>query len=279
MPGGLGFLPITVLYAVVFIAPLAAFLRASLLRNAGPASFGEPTLQNFIAIVNDPYDVSLLLTTSALAAVSATLSVALGYPIAYRIGRSSGPWSKVLFRLCIASMFTSAIVAALGFKVLLRDSGAINQLAMDLGLTKEPLPLRDNFFAVALGIVHVQLPLAVLALVPACESLPRSILEAAQGLGATRWQSFWQVSFPMTRSAVVRTTLLLFAVGHGAFATPLLLGGGRVPVISLEIRQKILELLDWPGGAALSVVVMLVVFLVVLITLLVWRDQPIAVPI
>jgi ABC-type spermidine/putrescine transport system permease subunit I len=134
---------------------------------------------------------------------------------------------------------------------------------MRLNIISEPLPLLDNYTGVGIGVVHALLPIYVISLVPICQAVNRNLLDASAGLGATRWQTFWHVIFPLTWTGVLASMLLMFANAIGAFTTPALLGGGRVLLLPILIRERVLLVLNWPVGATLAALLTLLTFLIV----------------
>jgi len=255
------------------VLPDAAFLWTSFLATAGRAQVGGFTLSNYTNILTDNYFVELIVSTLQLSAITALGSVFLAYPIAFTLARQRNAWTTALFLIMIAALFTSYILAALGMAVALADSGPLNQALMFLGITREPLHLSNSLFAVAVGMVVGFTPLAVIGLVPACDAVPRVHAEAAHGLGASRWRTFWSVIFPQTRLAVAGVALLNFSIATGAFITPAILGGGRVHVVATEIRQQTLQLLDYPTASTLAVVLILIVLVVVAASLVLTKQR------
>lgn len=268
----LGIGPIAVLFLGLFVGPLLIFLTVSLRETAGLAQVGNgPTIDNFARLLGDPYYFDLIQNTLKLATYTTILSLIIAYPIAYLIARAKGMWSRALFLFVIASMFTSFIIGALGLKVLLADSGPLNKLLMALKLVSEPIHLANSITAVLLGMINSMMPLTVLSLVPACEAIPEELIEASYGLGASRWQTFWRVIFVLNRVSIASVGLLVFAISTGLFITPLLLGGGKVRVIGMEIRLQILGLLDYPMGATLGVLLLAIVSVLVGVSLFLSR--------
>lgn len=264
----LGVVPISVLYGLFFVVPLLLFLTVSLRETAGLAQIGPgPTLENFQRVLGDPYYLSLIWDTLRLALITALASILLAYPIAYVVARGSRVWRQTVFLLVIGSMFTSFIVGALGLRILVADSGPVNTVLQAIGLVGEPLRLANSEFAVVMGMVHSMVPLAVLSLIPACEAIPEEQLQAAYGLGASHWYTFWRVIFAHNRVALASVGLVIFAIASGLFVTPLLLGGGQVRVIGIEIRQQILGLLDYPLGATLATMLLILVSILVGVSL------------
>lgn len=266
----LGLVGIGVVYLLFYLAPVAAFLSVSLFESAGPARVGdEVTLSNYAALLDDPYYGELLARTLWISAQTAVWAVALAFAMAWIIARTRSAASSGLFLLVVASMFTSFIVGALGLRLLLSPAGPISAFLTEIGLP--PVALAGTEAGVVIGMVHAVLPLAVIALMPACDSVGDDEIKAAYGLGANRLRTFVAIVLPRMMYALVGVALLLFSIATGLFVTPLLLGGGRTGMLAIEIRQQILGLLNYPLGAALAAVLVAIVVIVVASALVVAR--------
>jgi ABC-type spermidine/putrescine transport system permease subunit I len=251
----LGLLPIGLFYFVFFLVPMTHFLETSLYPSIGPAQQGGSiTARNYVAALSDPLLHRGIVNTFKLSLLTAVLATGLAYPIAYTVARSR-VWGQPLFVIVVAVMFTSAVPRAMGWKSLLLSGGLVS---MPHGLA-----------AATIGTVHAALPLAVIGLLPVCEAIPRNLLEAARGLGASTWAIFWRIILPLTERGVVAVALLVFAVSAGAFTTPALLGGGRVSLLSILVRQELLQVLDYGRGTTYAVILLLLVSAVAVITSLV----------
>ena len=248
----LGLIPIALFYAVFFIVPMGHFLEASLYRSTGPAEQGGAvTLHNYGAALSDPLLHRGVVNTFKLSLLTATTATAFAYPIAYTVARSR-TWGRYVFLVVVTVMFTSAVPRAMGWKSLLLTGGVFS--------------MEHGFAAAAVGTVHAALPLAVIGLLPVCEALPRNLLDAARGLGASSWSIFWQVILPLTERGVVAVALLIFAVTAGAFTTPALLGGGRISLLSVLVRQELLQVLDYGRGTTYAVILLVLVSMVSVVT-------------
>jgi len=209
----------------------------------------------------------------SLSLLTGTLSLVLGYLLAYQVVRRGPVVSKLIFMLAIGSLFTSTIARALGWRVLLGYQGPINGALVGLGIISEPIQLINNFAAVAIGMIQIQTPVAMLGLIPIIEAMPRDIERAAIGLGSSRWKAFFLVHLPMTWMNAVPIGLISVMATASYFTTPVLLGGGRVEVIAIQIQQASQILFDFGLAAALSVLLVLMIgviaFLILLFTY--WR--------
>lgn len=267
-------LPLGIFYLVAFFVPQAIFLSESLYESAGPATLGDgPTLANFVEILTDPYYLEAFRISIFLSAAVAVIGLLIALPIAFFI--SHGPKRRGFFVLMIVvtMLFSNAVIRTLGWRVLLSNVGPVNLLLMHLNLVSSPVQLLDNYTGVLIGVVHALLPIYVMSLVPVTQAVPPNLLRASAGLGGTRWRTFWHVIFPIIRSGVIVSALLIFASSIGAFTTPAMLGGGRTLLLPILIRERVLLQLNWPVGAALAALLTILVICISMIVALLGRTQ------
>jgi ABC-type spermidine/putrescine transport system permease subunit I len=220
------------------------------------------TLHNYIAFFGDPFNYRVLAVTFRLSLTATAIAIFLGYPVAYLLANS--PHKRLILFLVVAPMFMDVLVRAYGWVVLLSRNGLVNRALVSLGILSEPIRFIGTETAVVLELLQEVLPLMILPIARVLERIDPALREAAIGLGAGRFATFWRVTFPLSLPGVVAGTLLTFSVAASAFAAPLILGGGRVPMISLVITQQMAALLNWAAGSAQSVVLVVIVFLLLL---------------
>lgn len=267
----LGIIPLALFFAVFFAYPVLHFLWGSLVVDMG----GTPSLslRNFIDALGSAAVLRSLSTTLALSVVTGVVSLLLGYLLAFQVVRRNAVVGRIIFVAAIASLFTSTIARALGWRVLLGFEGPINDAMIAIGLISQPLQLINNFTAVAIGMIHIQVPVVMVGLIPVIEALPRDFERAAIGLGASRWKTFLTVHLPMTWINAVSVGLIAIMATAAYFTTPVLLGGGRVDVIAIQIQQASQVLFDFGYAAALSVMLVVMISAVAILILLLshWR--------
>ncbi len=249
-------LPGFVVLAVCFAAPLLGILAESL--SAGPAR--GPTVRHYAKALTDPYYLGVLWTTVRISLWATAFSLLLGYPIAYlvtRVVRRS--WTKrLVYLIVIAPLFTSAIVRAFGWMVLLGRQGLVNRLLLAAGIVEEPLPLLYSEVGVIVGSVYILTPFMVLTVASVLQTISPSLEEAADDLGATPLVSFWTVVWPLSLPGVVAGCVIVFTLAMSAYVTPSVLGGGRVKVLPMLVFEQFMMLFQWPFGSALAVILLVV---------------------
>src|ERR671910_907794 len=155
--------------------------------------------------------------------------------------------------LVVVPFWTSLLIRAYSWVVILNGNGIANKTLQFLGITEEPVTLIFTPQAVTMGMVYSYLPFMVLPLYAALEKFDISLKEAAQDLGASRWHTFWRVTFPLSMPGVIAGSILVFIPSAGEFVIPQLLGGARGGMKGGLIQKQFLQARDWAFGSALSV--------------------------
>ena len=206
----------------------------------------------------DPRFLPTFLNSLRYAAATTILSLAIGYPIAYWISRYGGRHKALLLVLVMLPFWTSYLIRTYAWMIILRDNGVANSLLQLVGLTSEPLILLNTDFSVILGMTYGFLPFAILPLYVSIDRLDPALIAAARDLYANGRDAFLRVTLPLTMPGIVAATVLTFIPAIGDFVTPDLLGGAQTTTIAKVVQELFLEGRDWPYGAALGFVLMVV---------------------
>jgi putative spermidine/putrescine transport system permease protein len=253
-----------VMVLAIFLAAFASIIGVSLLTlPAGGATFvGPVSLHNYAAALSSEHARLVALETLVLSVKITTLTILLGFPLAYILARSPSRRVRhaILFGL-VATFLSGGVTRAYAWMVILGNRGIVNTLLAGMGLPTGRFI--NNEFAVVVSVLNFVLPFFVLTLFGALQAIPETLEHAARNLGASRLQSFLRVTLPLAVPGLVTAGSLVFALSLAAFLFPQLLGGGRVPVIATLIFEKIQTDFDIPAAAALAVI-----FLALAITLL-----------
>jgi putative spermidine/putrescine transport system permease protein len=215
------------------------------------------TLDNYIAFFADPFNYRALVTTLRIAVVTTVFAIVLGYPVAYLLSISRH--KTLLLALIVLPLFVDLLIRAYGWVVLLSRNGLVNQLLVASGLAERPVRFLGTEIAVVLELLHEVLPFMILPIARVLERGDPMLREAAIGLGASRLTAFLRITLPLSLPGVIAGSLLTFSIAASAFAAPLILGGGRVLMISILIQQQMSWLLNWAAGSATSIVLVLLV--------------------
>lgn len=260
------------LILVPFLAACLYMLRFSVSAETGVIS--GFSFQAYAELAT-PFFMRSVWLTLKLAAISTVIVLILAVPLAILIvSVRSAVWRRVLTVIVLLPMILNLLIQSYGWMLLLGPAGAINTTLIQLGIIERPLILLFNEKGVLLGLVQTALPLAVFPLMSAMRGVSQEYLEAASALGASQWRSFLDITLPLLRLGLISAGSIVFAFNASAFAVPLLLGGRRVRMLGLAIRDMISPLFNWSGAAAGGMLLILIITLVlVLSTWLVSRSN------
>jgi spermidine/putrescine transport system permease protein len=245
--------PVTLWLGLFFLVPLLIILAYSF---GTSDTYGGITLGfnpgNYLRVF-EPLYLEIVGRTFFIAALNTLLCLALGYPLAYFVVFKGRRWRNALVLLVMVPFWTSLLIRAYAWVVILGGNGIANRTLQFLGITDEPLTLIFTPEAVLMGMVYSYLPFMILPLYAALEKFDTSLKEAAQDLGASRWHTFWRVTFPLSLPGVIAGSILVFIPSAGEFVIPDLLGGSRTMMTGNLIQNQFLQARDWAFGSALSV--------------------------
>lgn len=269
--------PVTAIIGVFFLTPLAIMALYSLLE---PGLYGGVEWSfypdNFGRVLGwadgsneefDPVYLEIILRSFKLAAFTVLATLALCYPAAFWVARQPERMRNFCLFLITLPFFTSLIVRLYAWLLILRPSGFINTTLLALGI-HNPLELIYTETAVLIGMTYIFIPFMFMPVYASVEKLDKRLLEASADLGASRWQSFWKVIFPLTLPGIVAGSIIVFIPSLGNFIVPSLLGGARVLMIGSLVEQQFLAARNWPFGAALAMLLMAAVLVCLLLYVL-----------
>jgi putative spermidine/putrescine transport system permease protein len=237
-----------VLVIAVFAAALFALLRYSVLEFVpGSLQTGDPTVANFTGIMSRQY-LGAVWDTVVLSAATTVLTLVASYPVAYALARThSARVRSALLVLVLAPFFTGAIVRTYAWVLVLGNT-----------VVTWPVPMLFTPRGVLVGLVHFSMPTMILLLAAAISHIDPVYERAAASLGASPARVFRRVTLPLSLPGIVSGSVIVFAWTLSAFATPELLGGGRVKMIANVVRDLALDSFNWPGGAAFALVALVI---------------------
>ena len=213
---------------------------------------------NFIRFfTTEPY-VSVLLKSIKLGLITALGSALLGYPVAFCLAfQTRSPMRKFqLYLLIIVPWWAAYLVKAYAWKTILGSDGIINKGLEMTGLIDHPLTfLIYNQWSVAVVLIYIFTPFAVLSIYASLERIPASLLEAAADLGASSVEIFHRLILPLSLPGVVAGAIITFSLAFGDFVAPALVGGADAVMISNIVINLLGVAFDWPMAAAIGVVV------------------------
>jgi len=226
-------------------------------------SFGAPafTTEAYSRIFAVPAYGLVMMNTLWISAIVTAICLVFGYPVAFLLATASPRLSRALILFVVVPFGTSLLVRNYAWMVILGNNGLVNSALKSLGIIEQPLPLLYNTFGAVAGMAHVLMPYMILVLLAAMRGIEQSLGFAAHSLGATPFRAFRTIFLPLSAPGIVAGSVLVFIMSLGFFITPALLGGRSGTMISMVIEAQINQLVNWPLGAALSILLLVVTFI------------------
>jgi putrescine transport system permease protein len=211
------------------------------------------SLSNFKYLFTDEiYGVSYLYSIRT-AFFSTLVCLAIGYPMAYAIARTSKATQSILLLVIILPFWTSFLLRVYALEGIIRETGLLNSALLWLGIIHKPLQIMHTTLAVYLGIIYSYLPFMVLPLFATLEKLDHSLREAAADLGSPPWRTFLDVTLPLSMPGIIAGSMLVFIPAVGEFVIPALLGGPDNLMIGRVLWDEFFGNRDWPVASAVAV--------------------------
>ena len=218
------------------------------------------TLDNYRELLRVNVYWQTLFRSMWIAARVMLFSLLLGYPLAYYLSFHAARRKDLLYQLVIIPLWVSYLVRAYAWKTILGSDGVLNTLLQYTHLSKHPLEfLLYSPFAVVLTLTHIYTPFTMLPIYASLEHIPRNLVEASHDLGASPYQTFWRVIFPLSIPGVLAGATFAFVLSLGDFLAPLLLGGPSGIMISNIVVSLFGAAYNWPLGAAISLCMLVLV--------------------
>ncbi len=261
-------LPMIVWQVLFFIVPLCFLIVLSfwLVKNYRM----EPAFvdKNWIKMFSRGYFWDAYWRTLGLACLSTIVTSLLAFPAAYALSfKSSEQLRRWAIFLLIIPFFTSYVVRAYAWQVILAQQGVVNSLFGMVGLG--PYVLLNSVFGTVVGYLTLTLPLVIILQTLSMSNVDRSMIEAAWNLGCSRLRTVFTVIIPMAKVGLIIGALFCFILSFGDFVSPYYLGGSKPPTLSILIIDTTKSGQQWPRAAvvAITMIVTLFVFAFTAVTL------------
>ena len=221
-----------------------------------------PTLESYKTLADVIY-LNVILKSLRVATVTTITCLLLGYPFAYFIARKPADVASRLIMLLMIPLWTNSLMRLNAWMLLFQTNGPVNKALLATGLIDKPITFIYTDGLVLLGLITNFLPFAVLPLYASIEKLQKSTLEASADLGAKPSITFLRVTLPLTFPGILSAIILTFIPALGTYTITDMLGGGKVLYIGNIIKNQFGTIRNWPLGAALSVLLLLITALLI----------------
>lgn len=231
-------------------AVLQYSVRAFIPGSLEPGAF---TLANFAALLR-PLFARVFVDTVWICFLTTVFTLIVGYPLAYALVHVRNRFAKSFILITVVTpLFLGEVVRTYAWIIVLGSDGFINSVLLKLGVIARPIQFMFTTFGVVLALVHVTIPVMVVILAAALSHIDRNYVRAAESLGAGPIRAFVTVTLPLSMPGIIAGVTTSFAWTFSAFATPQLIGGGRVNMISNLVYQLGFASFNFPFAASLCV--------------------------
>lgn len=258
--------PVMIAMTVLLAAPLILLALYSFWTQTGITVDTAPTLDRYREVLGRQTYIDIFWRSVGMSSLVTLVTVGLAYPMAYYVAFGVKRYKFIWLILLTIPFWTSYLLRAFSWKVILGYNGVINSGLISLGIIDQPLEfLLYNQTAVIITLAHAYAAFAILPIYVSLEKIDRTLLEAAADLGDGAWARFWRVTFPLSLPGVIGAAVLIFVPTTGDYVTPALVGGPTGQMIANIIQVQFLTIGNWPLGAALAISAMAGVAILVML--------------
>jgi putative spermidine/putrescine transport system permease protein len=246
--------PVAIVLVAVFIVPMLTLAEFSLHRFTEGVSSADRTLAEWRRFLGDGFQWRLIRNSIWLGAVTTFWCVVLGYPTALALHRLRTSWLRAAcYFVLFSPLLTSVVARSYGWTLVLGDTGLLNSAVQ--ALTGDAWRLLYDMPGVVIAMTHILLPFMVFPVLSSLRQIDDELHAAAGDLGASATARFRRVTLPLSLPGLVAGAQLCFALTISSFATPSLLGGGRVQVLATAMYDDV-QNLNWPRAAIAAYVLL-----------------------
>ncbi len=251
--------PAIIVVTALLVLPLGYLIRTSFfIGEAGMPPQGGATIANYAKLFSDTFYIRILGKTLWLSFLVTVVATIIGYPLANFMWRVSKKWRGILTIIVMSPLLVSIVVSSYGWLVILGSTGIINNSLIWLGIVEIPLKIMFTDIAIVIGLTHIVLPFMVLSILAALERIDPVLAEAAKTLGANDLRTAWFVTLPLALPGFLAGTTIVFSLAVSAYVTPAVLGASGPNFITTLIFQQFVSLFNWPLGAAIAAMLLVV---------------------
>jgi spermidine/putrescine transport system permease protein len=256
-------LPIFVWLAIIVLIPNLLLIAISFMKTSQGFLVMEPSLANYLRIYNSSGFWTLLARTLKLSFFACALGALIAYPLAYYVARVVRRNRTLLLVLIVIPLWISLLMRVFAWRLILGQSGLLNSFLVSSGILDAPSPaFLYTSASVILVFAYVAIPYIFIACFSAFEKIPQSLIEASEDAGASSFQTFRHVIWPLTRRSLAIGFSLAFLVTVGDYVTPSMVGGVDGTTIGVVISSQFGIANNWPYGSAIAIVLILSVALI-----------------
>jgi len=244
------FLPVFLWLMLLFVIPNIELFRLSFLvmDYEGGMTF---SLVNYAAFFEDSVYWLTFARTVGYSLVVTLLVLVIALPVSFYITKVANiRMTGVLMILILVPFWVSEIVRVYGLMLLLRESGILNSLLVNLGLLNKPVEMLYNDASMIMGLIYTTILFMIVPIVGVMDSLDDSLIEAAYDLGAKKKDIWRKIIIPHSMPGIMSGCIVVFMLVLGNYITPSMMGGKYSLWFTQQIYNQFIAYLNWNQGAA-----------------------------
>lgn len=250
------FAPFALWITLLILLPHIGMVVLSLREKVAPRVY-EYGFENYIEFFNEPIYWNTLIRTGSMSLLVTVLALIIGFPIAYYIAKIAGPRLRgALFLLCLIPLWVSDLIRALGWILLLRETGVISSFLQWLGILSGPIEMLYNDVAVIIGLVYTVILFMIVPLASTLDGMDNSMIEAGYNLGGRRITVLRRIIIPYAMPGIASGCIIVFMLTAGSYLTPILLGGKNSSWFTEQIYDQFITRYNWESGAAFGMLLL-----------------------
>lgn len=251
-------LPLLVIFAAFFVIPLGMTALLSFQGTQYYRLVWTWDLDIWRDVFGQWHYWRIMWRTLVMALVCTALTTVLAVPIAYAMINRLSKWSHHITLLMVFAFLTDAVLKTFGWVLFLDRSGVLNGMLAGLGFGPGAVDVLFSPTATMIGMVYNLLPYTIFTTALSMARIDRDLVLASYDAGATRLRTFFEVTLPLARPGILAGAVLVFVLALGVFLEPKVMGGGTSPMAAELIRQSFETRVNWPLGAALTIVLIVI---------------------
>ena len=256
--------PYIIWISIIIVVPMLLILLYAFTKAGNNVITIKFTFENFAKFFSDTIFLEVLKQSLKIAIFTTIICVLLGYPAAYIIANTNEKYKMILVLIVTLPTWINMLVRTYAWMGILQDNGLINSILSFIGMA--PIKMLHTDFAVILGMVYNFIPFMILQIYTSLTKMDKSLLEAANDLGANKFNTFTRITLPLSMPGVISGITLVFLPAASSFFIPKFLGGGQYVLIGNVIEDQFIKSGNWNFGSAISMIMAAVIMISMYIT-------------
>ena len=250
--------PYIIWASILIVVPLILIVLYAFTSDGNEVLTLHFTWANFAKFLEATY-LSVILKSFRLGILTTLICLVCGYPLAYIISKYSEKVQSFLILMVTIPMWINMLLRTYAWMNILSDNGLVNNLLKMLGIS--PITMMYTDFSVIVGLVCNFMPFMIIPIHTSLSKMDKSLIEAANDLGANPFQTFWRITWKLSMPGVVNGIMMVFLLSISTFVIPKLLGGGQYMLIGNLIESQFISVGDWSFGSAISLILAVIILI------------------